>query len=61
MSTATKEALQVFTLPKPQSVDSDEECSIESCTDGTFVILRHPNQRPIFVGSREECEDWLLL
>ncbi len=36
------------------------QCSIEHCTDGTYLVLCHSTQEGIYVGeTREECAQWL--
>jgi hypothetical protein len=43
-----------------KSVWNQNECSVETATNGTFAVVDHSLQITVYVGTtREECENWL--
>jgi hypothetical protein len=61
MNNAVEEKQFGFVCPKELIPHwNQNECTIEKCTDGTFVVLDHSIQTVVYVGhTRKECSDWL--
>lgn len=46
-----------FTCPKVlEPYWNIKECTVQKCTDGSYIILDHSIQSVIYEGTREECE-----
>lgn len=50
-----------FLLKEQWQIDNwnKNDCSIEECTDGGYIVLCHQIQTPVYSGTLEECRDFL--
>ena len=50
----------MFTCPEwALNYWNPRECQIVKCTDGKYAVLDHSIQTTVFVGTEDECKDFL--